>query len=108
MRPLSATGRVRPISVEGGSEPVWAPDGRELFYREGTRMMAVTIDAGGQIQPPRVLFDGDFARGTIDAANYDVMPDGRFVMIQRPSPTSGPTLHVLINWLAALDAASRR
>jgi hypothetical protein len=37
-----------------------------------------------------------------------VMPDGRFVMIQRPSPTSGPTLHVLINWLAALDAVSRR
>jgi serine/threonine-protein kinase len=108
VRPLSATGRVRAISVEGGSEPVWAPNGRELFYREGTRMMAVTIDAGGQVQSPRVLFDGDFARGTIDAANYDVMPDGRFVMIQRPSPTSGPTLHVLINWLAALDAVSRR
>lgn len=72
MIPLSATGRVRPISVEGGSEPVWAPDGRELFYREGTRMMAVTIDAGGQVGPARVLFDGDFARGTIDAANYDV------------------------------------
>ena len=108
VRPSSASGRGRPVSVEGGSEPVWAPNGRELFYREGTRMMAVTIDAGGQAQPPRVLFDGDFARGTIDAANYDVMPDGRFVMIQRPSPTSGPTLHVLINWLAALDAVSRR
>ena len=108
VRPVSASGRGRPVSVEGGSEPVWAPDGRELFYREGTRMMAVTIDAGGQAQPPRVLFDGDFARGTIDAANYDVMPDGRFVMVQRPSPTSGPTVHVLINWLAALDPISRR
>jgi Tol biopolymer transport system component len=107
VRPLSASGRGRPVSVGGGSEPVWASNGRELFYREGTRMMAVPLDPGGKVQPPRVLFDGDFARGTIDAANYDVLPDGRFVMVQRSSPTSGPTLHVFVNWLAALDVLRR-
>ena len=72
-------------------------------------MMAVTIDAAGQVQSgPRVLFDGDFVRGTLDTANYDVMPDGRFVMVQRSSQSSEETLHVLLNWLGTLGATSLR
>jgi len=97
----------RRVSVEGGSEPAWGSGGRELFYRQGTKMMAVTIDAAGPIQSgPRVLFDADFVRGTLDTANYDVMPDGRFVMVQRSSQSSEQTLHVLMNWLGTLGAPS--
>ena len=72
-------------------------------------MMAATIDAAGQVQSgPRALFDGDFVRGTLDTANYDVMPDGRFVMVQRSSQGVEPTLHVFINWLGTLKAPSLR
>jgi hypothetical protein len=72
-------------------------------------MMVVRIDAAGQAQSsPAALFDADFVRGTLDAANYDVMPDGRFVMVQRASQSAEPTLHVLINWLGTLKAASPR
>jgi len=72
-------------------------------------MMAATIDAAGQVQSvPRALFDADFVRGTLDTANYDVMPDGRFVMVQRSSQSSEQTLHVLINWLGTLPATSSR
>ena len=107
--PLSNPARARRVSVEGGSEPVWGSGGRELFYRQGTTMMAATIDAAGQVQSgPGALFDGDFVRGTLDTANYDVMPDGRFVMVQRSSQSAEPTLHVLINWLGTLKAASPR
>ena len=107
--PLSNPARTRRVSVEGGSEPVWGPGGRELFYRQGATMMAVTIDAAGQVQSgPGALFDGDFVRGTLDGANYDVMPDGRFVMVQRSSQSAEPTLHVLINWLGTLGPASPR
>jgi eukaryotic-like serine/threonine-protein kinase len=106
---LSNPARARRVSVEGGSEPVWGSVGRELFYRQGTTMMAVTIDAAGQVQSgPGALFDGDFVRGTLDTANYDVMPDGRFVMVRRSSQSAEPTLHVLINWLGTLGAASPR
>jgi serine/threonine-protein kinase len=106
---FSNPARARRVSVEGGSEPAWGPGGRELFYRQGTTMMAMTIDATGQVQSgPAVLFDGDFVRGTLDTANYDVMPDGRFVMVQRSSQSAEPTLHVLINWLGTLGAASPR
>jgi Tol biopolymer transport system component len=106
---LSNSARARRLSVDGGSEPVWGAGGRELFYRQGTSMMAVTFDAGGRIQSePIRLFDADFVRGTLDAANYDVMPDGRFVMVQRASQGTELTLHVLLNWVGTLAAPSRR
>jgi Tol biopolymer transport system component len=106
---LSNPARARRVSVEGGSEPAWASAGRELFYRQGTAMMTVTIDASGQVQSgPRVLFDADFVRGTLDTANYDVLPDGRFVMVQRASQGADPMLHVLINWVGTLSATSPR
>jgi dipeptidyl aminopeptidase/acylaminoacyl peptidase len=107
--PLSNPTKARRVSVEGGSEPAWASGGRELFYRQGTTMMAATIDASGQIQSAaRRLFDVDFVRGTLDAANYDVMPDGRFVMVQRASQNSDLTLHVLMNWVGTLASPSPR
>jgi hypothetical protein len=72
-------------------------------------MMAATIDASGQIQSTaRRLFDVDFVRGTLDAANYDIMPDGRFVMVQRASQSSDLTLHVLMNWVGTLASPSPR
>jgi hypothetical protein len=73
-------------------------NGREIYFREGTRMMAVPIDASGNATGrPTLLFDGGFARGTSDTANYDVTADGRFVMVQ-PPPASGPVMHILVNW----------
>ena len=110
LRPLADAGRPQRISTQGGAEPVWAPGGGEVFYREGSRMMAIAIGRGNRDEAePRALFEGDFARGTIDSPNYDVMPDGRFVMIQRPPQASGQTtLHVLINWLALLGPQSPR
>jgi Tol biopolymer transport system component len=96
--PLSAPERARPISTEGGTEPVWSVNGREIYYREGARMMAVSIDAAGSpAGKSSFLFEGSFARGTSDAANYDVTSDGRFIMVQ-PPPEAGPVLHILMNW----------
>jgi Tol biopolymer transport system component len=106
--PVNAVERSRAISMGGGTEPVWLMNGREIYYREGTRMMAVSIDASGSAAgKPSLLFDGGFARGTSDTASYDVTPDGRFVMVQ-PPPTSGPVLHILVNWLRELHPASPR
>jgi hypothetical protein len=31
------------VSIDGGSEPVWAKSGDELFYRQGDAMMAVVV-----------------------------------------------------------------
>ena len=53
----SADGKV-PISSRGGTSPVWSRDGREIFYREDTRMMAVKFNTDtGVLSSPEVLFD---------------------------------------------------
>ena len=43
------------ITTDGGTEPVWSPDGRELFYRNGNRMLSVAVDTsfGFEWQPPK-------------------------------------------------------
>jgi len=112
VRPVAVGGRAHQISVDGGSEPVWAPHGAELFYREGDRLTAVSMTmAAGDIRvgQPRVLFDAPFARGTMDSPNYDVTRDGQFVMLQGQPRDAAPTaLHVVLDWAVTLAAASLR
>ena len=72
-------GRKWPVSIEGGAEPRFRADGRELFYRNGSRMMAVDVTLGPEphFGKPRTLFEGD------DEERFDVTPDGqRFVMVR--------------------------
>jgi serine/threonine-protein kinase len=78
-------GRKRQISNDGGTEPVWSANGREVFYRSGERMMSADIGpAGSSPEPPRVLFEGVYERLPWGGRNYDVSPDGqRFLLLKR-------------------------
>ena len=67
-------------------------------------MMAVGLTGSGadlQAGRPQALFEVQFAKGSIDAADYDVTPDGqRFLMVQSDQQSSGSTMfHVLIHWV---------
>ena len=62
VQPYPGPGGKWQISTEGGTEPVWNRNGRELFYRSGDKMMAVDIAtqpsfAAGK---PRMLFEGPY------------------------------------------------
>lgn len=94
------------ISTRGGAEPVWSPDGTELFYREGQRMMAVSVETGNGLSPglPRPLFEGPYDEEIVGNANYDVGPDGRFVMI-RTEELSSSQLTVVLHWDRELRSA---
>ena len=52
------------VSTDGGNEPQWSRDGREVFYRRGNAMMVAGLKAivggGFRVAPPRLLFSGDF------------------------------------------------
>ena len=102
--------RRQQVSNNGGAEPVWARDGRQLFYRSGDKMMVVPIltsAAAPRAGTPQELFEGKFAAGTLDATNYDVTPDGqRFLMVQAEPQTGARTLHVLMNWFGVVAAAA--
>ena len=73
--------RVR-VSTDGGTSPLWSPDGAELYYREGRALMAVPVETGTTFTAgrPETLFEGPYLDDL--ARNYDLAPDGRFLMIK--------------------------
>ncbi len=90
------------ISTEGGQLPVWSRDGKELFYRWGDRMMAATVETQPEfkVTGTEVLFKGRYL--TNEFHNYDVAPDGRFLMIQESQASTPPAIHVVLNWFEEL------
>ena len=111
VRPFpSASGKWQ-ISTEGGGEPLWSHNGRELFYRVGDKMMAVDIavEPSFRAGTPRMLFEGKYAvRDALPETNFDISPDGqRFLMIKNPELTtqSAPAqINVVLNWFEELKA----
>ncbi len=94
VRSLERSGETVVVSQTGGTEPVWGPGGRELFYRgtiEGqTAIIAATLDtsAGLVVTRRQPLFPASEYVGSAVHANFDVSPDGeRFVLIQRSPGT---------------------
>ena len=73
-----------PISTESGTNPVWGRDGRELFYRNGAKIMAVDVTTQPVFRAgtPRLLFEERRAPDW-ENAGYDVAADGRFLMVMR-------------------------
>ena len=91
------------VSVGGGAEPLWARKGRELFYRNGNKMMAVAIETEPELSvgTPKLLFEGRFlGTGPVHLRrHYDVSPDGqRFLMIKREQDLVPTELIVVLNW----------
>ncbi len=108
VRPYPGPGRKWQISIGGGREPVWAPDGRELFYRnlKGDQMMVVEMVTEPEFQPTRarLLFDGYYRA---DLQTYDIHPDGqRFLMIRYLEPPSGP-IEIVPHWHEELKRLAR-
>jgi hypothetical protein len=96
-----------PISSKGGEEPLWSPNGDELFYRNGQEWMVVAIRNGSPlpaIGEPQVLFQGDYLN--VPGRSYDVMPDGQSFILIRRTPDPTPTrLNVVLNWFEELRRA---
>jgi Tol biopolymer transport system component len=100
------------ISTNGGSNPAWARNGRELFYlasgstATARAMMAVDFTPGTVFKAgaPHKLFEGNFF-GTIPERSYDVMPDGEHFVILRQEESADESvskLNVVLNWAEEL------
>jgi serine/threonine-protein kinase len=77
-------GRRTRVSAAGGEHPVWARDGRTLYYWQSGQLIAAAVESAPGGAPPRVrareaLFDAPYAGGVI--AMYDVSPDGQRVVL---------------------------
>jgi hypothetical protein len=101
VRPFPGPGKAERISPNGGADPVWSKDGRELFYVSARQMMAVRISPGAALDSstPVKLFDSPYQHRPNVALAYDVTSDGRFLMMKLANTTTAPpTFHVLVNW----------
>jgi eukaryotic-like serine/threonine-protein kinase len=105
--PSVAAGRWQ-ISTDGGTRPVWARNGRELFYLDGMlRLVAVPVQMSASFTTgsPAILFDLP-STPTATARTYDVAPDGRFLVIKFPQndkSSTAPALNVVLNWTDELE-----
>ena len=101
------------VSSSGGTQPVWARDGRELFFRSDTQVMSARVVHGGafNVEPPAALFKDSFSRpqGTLHTT-YDVLPGGDFLfveLIESQFNSQSPLMVAIFNWADQLKATGR-
>jgi serine/threonine-protein kinase len=94
------------ISTDGGREPVWAHNGREVFYRSGEKMMAAEVarEPTFHAATSRLLFQGPYEAGNIGSPDYDVTADDQRFMMVQPSEqqSSSGDFNVVLNWFEEL------
>jgi Tol biopolymer transport system component len=97
-------GRKLQVSLAGGTQPLWARHGRELYFREGPRMMAVDVTTGDRFTAgePVELFAGTYM-ASANKWDYDVAHDGRFIMIKTPDEDRPREINVVLNWFQELE-----
>jgi Tol biopolymer transport system component len=104
VRQFPGTERAEPVSP--GREPVWSPDGRELFYRSGDRMMAVEIQTEPEFESgePVELWKRPYFSQDNLFTRYDVASDGRFLMLGIPNLDEAKTMtiNVVLDWFEEL------
>lgn len=113
VRPYPGPGAPVRVSPDGGVEPIWSRDGRELFYRSEDRMLSARLHPGADLRfdPPVVLFESSYFRSEFyQPPSYDVAADGRFLMLKW-LPGTDPGLQPLVvvsNWPAEVERRSGR
>jgi Tol biopolymer transport system component len=103
VQPFPGHGERIQVSVEGGTMPVWTPNGRELLYYAGGRLMAVPVTAGDRLKvgKPAALFNFEVKDEQLQS--LDISPDGTwFVGVQRNSTAHPVEVEVVLNWLDEL------
>ncbi|HEY6343675.1 MAG TPA: hypothetical protein VIY49_19440 [Bryobacteraceae bacterium] len=91
------------ISLNGGEQPHWRADGKELFFiAVDGKMMAAEVKSSGKFEPgpPHTLFDANEPRPPNEPTlEYDVTADGkRFVINTALAGANAATLNLVANW----------
>jgi Tol biopolymer transport system component len=101
VQPFPGPGARLQISNGGGAQPRWSSDGRTIYYIAADRnLMAVRLDPSAGA--PRVLFETRIVSPNFVGLQYDVAPDGRFLINSFPSESVSP-LTLLTNWTQLLE-----
>jgi serine/threonine protein kinase/Tol biopolymer transport system component len=87
--------------IGAGTDPTWSPDGDEIYYRAGSRLVAARVDktAGVRVLSQRIVIE-PFLPPLYD--DYAVHPDGRAVIHVRPSVMQEREVTVVVDWFTEL------
>ena len=113
VQPYPGPGEKVRVSTNGGGEPLWSPNGRELFYRSQTTeaqqflSAAVTSVSPFRTDTPRVMFESKTFEydSTVPIRSWNVSPDGqRFLLLRFAPQTDKPvtSMHLVLNWTEEL------
>jgi len=118
VQPFPGLGPKLQISSDGGTDPVWRRSGGELYYRNGKKMMVVSVTTFPEFgaSAPRQLWEGDYSDGSgascgmpgVSSSNYDVTADGQhFLMVRDDYRFGAKQIVVVLNWAEELKNKSR-
>ena len=106
MRDLSGSGARWQVSTEGGEEPHWSHEGRELYFRNNDLFMSAAVETQPSFRTAtaKKLFSGIYNLRSSSGVSYDVDPKGgRFLMIRQAEDTSATAqVQVIVNWFSEL------
>lgn len=109
--PFPGPGPRRQVSTDGGTEPLWSRDGRELLFQSGTRLMGVTVTPGAAFSAgaPHLVHEGRFIKSVNGNTSWSVTGDGhRFLRIQQVDPERAIThFELVLNWFSELKPVPR-
>jgi Tol biopolymer transport system component len=111
VQPFPGTGGKWQVS-EGGNAPKWSIDGRSIYYANADgAMMQVPVETGATFShgKARLLFEARYPVNSDTFTNYDVMPDGRFIMVRTTSEMrSAEQIDVIVNFFEMLKTSASR
>jgi serine/threonine protein kinase len=107
VRPIGAPGGRKQLSSAGGTVPVWAPNGRALFFVKGDQLATIPRDGQGNFGHDQILFTvPKFEDLQVNprSAIYDILPDGQHFVFEFGTRSSAPTTHynLVLNWFTEL------
>jgi serine/threonine-protein kinase len=107
--PDASSGRWQ-VSREGGTEPLWGPEGRILFYRRGERgdLIRVQVAAGDafRVTTEEVLFPTLEYQTDTRNRNWDISPDGESFYFILETPVGEARQVMVLNWFEELEQMS--
>ena len=111
IQPIPRGGDEIPVSLDGGSDPVWARSGKELFYKTTRHLVSATLATGSRLQVVRrdtlFVIAGRFRNG--GTPTYDVFPgDREFLMLSQGDVGTVFPLMVMTNWHTRSGSVQRR
>lgn len=107
VRPFPGPGMKQQASIEGGEEPLWAKNGKQLFYRWQDQVWVVDVrtDGGFTMSKPRLLFEKPGYGSGNPIRAYDLSLDSqRFLMFKQEQREPSPATEMILvqNWFEEL------